>query len=196
MTERGYEMWDAFGPYTEVIAADAFDATLGAEPEVVYRFNHSGTPMAGTRNNRLQLSADTQGLHDRAWLNPKRDDVKLLIQAIEDGDVREQSFSFELVTGRWSPDYTEYRIEEVNLNRGDVGPVSYGANPHTSVTARGQDFLADIPNLPTLMAREALSRLAARDDLTPRVETPVDHGLSVALVRASIEAEKDLDQYG
>jgi HK97 family phage prohead protease len=196
VVERGYDMWDAFGPYTETVSCGAFDATLAATPDVVYRFNHGGTPMAGTRNNRLELSADSTGLSDRAWLNPKRDDVKLLIQAIEDDDIREQSFQFEIVSGKWSPDFTEYRIDEVNLDRGDVGPVSRGANPHTSVTTRGADFLADIPNLPTLLAREAMWRLSTRKDLTVAkaaiVKKRVDAGLSVALVRAQIDAEKDV----
>lgn len=90
--EQGYEMWDMFGPYTEIVSKGAADKTLGADPEVVFRFNHAGTPMASTRNSRLQLWADEHGLGQRAWLNPKRSDVQLLVQAIEDEDVREQSF--------------------------------------------------------------------------------------------------------
>lgn len=163
--ERGYEMWDFFGPYTEVVSQGAAAKTLAANPEVVFRFNHAGTPMAGTRNGRLELWEDEEGLGQRAFLNPKRADVQLLVQAIEDDDVREQSFQFRITRGVWSPDYTEYRIEEFDLDRGDVGPVTYGANPHTSVAARSGEFLASIPNLPPLVAREAYSLLAARADL-------------------------------
>lgn len=164
--ERGYDMWDFFGPYTEVVSAGAADKTLAASPEVVFRFNHAGTPMAGTRNGRLELWSDEQGLGQRAYLNPKRSDVQLLVQAIEDDDVREQSFQFRITRGVWSPDYTEYRIEEFDLDRGDVGPVTYGANPHTSVAARSGDFLASIPNLPLLVAREAYTLLSQRADLS------------------------------
>jgi phage head maturation protease len=172
--EQGYEMYDFYGPYTEVVSHGAADATLAADPEVVFRFNHGGTPMAGTRNQRLQLWADDAGLGQRAWLNPKRADVQLLIQALEDDDVREQSFMFRITSGQWSPDYTEYRINSFDLDRGDVGPVTYGANPHTSVSARAGDFLASIPNLPPLMAREAYQRLAQRTDLAvpPAPHTP------------------------
>jgi HK97 family phage prohead protease len=204
--ERGYDMWDMFGPYTEVVSAGAAQKTLAASPEVVYRFNHAGTPMAGTRNGRLELWEDSEGLGNRAWLNPKRADVQLLVQAIEDDDVREQSFQFRITRGVWSPDYTEYRIEEFDLDRGDVGPVTYGANPHTSVAARSGDFLASIPNLPPLVAREAYTLLSQRADLSalapvsPPAPAPVvtpqpvgQQGRSLALLRTQLLIAKSED---
>lgn len=195
--ERGYEMWDFFGPYTEVVSVGAADKTLAASPEVVWRFNHAGTPMAGTKNGRLELWADDTGLGDRAWLNPKRADVQLLIQAIEDDDVREQSFMFRITSGHWSPDYTEYRIDEFDLDRGDVGPVTYGANPHTTVAARAGEFLASIPQMPELAAREAYDRLGQRFGVIGVVrKQPLPalepSGTSIDLVRAHLAAEKDV----
>lgn len=198
-------MWDMFGPYTEIVSHGAADATLAADPEVVFRFNHAGTPMAGTRNGRLQLWADDAGLGQRAWVNPKRADVQLLIQALEDDDVREQSFMFRITSGQWSPDYTEYRINSFDLDRGDVGPVTYGANPHTSVSARSGEFLASIPNLPPIVAREAYARLAQRGDLdlTQRAATvpetapakpaaePPQMGRSVAMLRTRLLVTED-----
>lgn len=219
--ERSYEMWDMFGPYDEIVSAGAADATLAAGPEVVYRFNHAGTPMAGTRNGRLDLWADDSGLGDRAYLNPKRDDVKLLVQAIEDEDVREQSFMFTITSGQWSPDYTEYRINSFDLDRGDVGPVTYGANPHTTVAARGGDFLRSIPNLSPLVAREAYTLLSQRADVAqpviltgpgagsldaPKIEAEAQReaktepaaearqGRSVAMIRTQLLVEKDEDE--
>lgn len=196
--ERGYEMWDMFGPYTEVVSATSADESLAASPFVVFRFNHGGITMATTDNKRLELWADETGLGDRAYLNPKRASVKELVQAIEDEDVREQSFMFRITSGRWSPDYTEYRIDAFDLDRGDVGPVTYGANPYTSIAARSGEFLADIPNLPLLAAREAYDRLGERLDvaaslrMTPaKVEAP--HGPSVSLIQAQllVDMEKD-----
>ncbi|MFD4745042.1 HK97 family phage prohead protease [Streptomyces rubiginosohelvolus] len=207
--EQGYEMYDFYGPYTEIVSHGAADATLAADPEVVFRFNHAGTPMAGTRNSRLQLWADDSGLGQRAWVNPKRADVQLLVQALEDDDVREQSFMFRITSGQWSPDYTEYRINSFDLDRGDVGPVTYGANPHTSVSARAGDFLESIPNLPPLMAREALARLAQRADLgaPPTILTPpsapapapapaappAQQGRSIAMLRTQLLVDADED---
>ncbi|MGW1796942.1 HK97 family phage prohead protease [Streptomyces sp. NPDC001984] len=205
--EQGYEMYDMFGPYTEVVSKGAADQTLAADPEVVFRFNHGGTSMASTRNSRLELWADDQGLGQRAWLNPKRADVQLLIQAIEDGDVREQSFMFRITSGQWSPDYTEYRINSFDLERGDVGPVTFGANPHTSVAARSGDFLALIPDMPALLAREAYARLAERSDLAvpqpaPQMPAralptapaaPVKTGRSISMIRTKLLAEQGED---
>lgn len=198
--EQGYEMYDWYGPYTEIVSAGAADKTLAADPEVVFRFNHANMPMASTRNDRLQLWADDHGLGERAWLNPKRSDVQLLVQAIEDQDVREQSFMFRITSGHWSPDYSEYRIDAFDLDRGDVGPVTYGANPHTSIAARSGEFLDVIPNLPPLVAREAYARLAQRSDLTAvpvapqmpapaRAADPNQRGRSISMLRTRLLVE-------
>lgn len=190
MYERGYEMWDMFGPYTEVVSAGAAEKTLAANPDVVYRFNHAGTPMARTTNGRLELWEDTSGLGDRAWVNPHRDDVKELVHAIEDRDVTEQSFMFRITEGIWSPDYTEFRIKEFDLERGDVGPVTYGANPHTAVALRSGEILAAIPRLPALAAREAYTLLSQREDLAPRpAHDSAPTGRSLALHSRLLELE-------
>lgn len=181
MYERGYEMWDVFGPYTEVVTRGAAERTLTTNPDVVYRFNHAGMPMARTTNGRLELWEDSTGLGDRAWLNPKRADVQELIHAIEDRDVTEQSFMFRITEGNWSEDFSEFRIAEFDLDRGDVGPVTYGANPNTTVALRSGEILAAIPRLPALAAREAYQLLAQRGDLTPEDSAPT--GRSIALVR-------------
>ena len=165
MTERAYEMWDFFGPYEEVVSRSAFDDTLAADPMVVYRFNHGGMSMANTRNKRLELWSDALGLGDRAWLNAERSDVQTLIHGIDDQDVTEQSFMFTIDDGEWNDDMTQFRINKVNLDRGDVGPVTYGANPHTVVAARSGELLAAIPALPYIAAREAYALLKARPDL-------------------------------
>jgi hypothetical protein len=54
-----------------------------------------------------------------------------MLKAYERGDLVESSFKFRIDSGKWSPDYSEYRIEAVDLNRGDVSIVNFGANPHT-----------------------------------------------------------------
>lgn len=200
ITEQPYEMWDMFGPYEEVVSGSAFDATLAADPMVVFRFNHGGTSMANTRNGRLELEADSLGLRDKAWINPKRADVSDLITAIEDKDVTEQSFMFMITDGSWNEDYTSFRIDEVDLDRGDVGPVTYGANPYTLIASRAGELLRAIPDMPVLAAREAMSRLAARTDLTlpaelrqdPPEDPPEDGpgGSSIRLRLAQLELDR------
>lgn len=187
VVERGYRMFDWYGEYDEIIDGDAFTKTLAANPLVVYRENHTGTPMATTRNGRLELRVDSTGLEDVAYVNPKREDVRRLVTAVEDRDVTEQSFMFRITQGQWSPDYTEYRITEVDLDRGDVGPVTYGANPHTSVEARSADFLRDLQRMSPGAARAALEVLSARADLGVLADAPPPGGgRSLGLLRAQL----------
>jgi HK97 family phage prohead protease len=143
VTEAPYEMWDAFGPYTEVIRSGAFARTLNANPQVQLLLNHGGLSMAYTRAGTLQLSEDSTGLHIRAEVNPVRSDVRDLLTALEDGAVDEMSFAFRVPEGRsiWSPDFDQRDITEVDINRGDVSVVNFGANPSTTAAVmRAQDW--------------------------------------------------------
>ena len=145
-TEWGYEMHDCFGPYTEVVSLDAFDVTLAADPLVEFTLNHNrsgGPPMAHTRNATLVLSVvkegDETGLTWDASVDPTRSDVANMLKAYERGDMAEASFKFSIVRGLWSPDYTEYRIFEVDLDGGDVSSVNFGASPGAWSQARSKD---------------------------------------------------------
>lgn len=187
VTEVGYEMYDMFGPYTEVIDAGAFDETLRSDPDVAFLLNHRGLTMASTKNQTLELSVDETGLHSLAWLNPTRSDVKDLVSAIDDGLITEMSFAFRITDGQWSPDWSEYRIKAVDLNRGDVSAVNYGANPHTSIMARQNELMAQVEQL------QGAALAAAYERLAQRVGTPVERpreGRSVALLRALSEFDR------
>lgn len=143
VTDTPYEMWDMFGPYTEDVAADAFDLTIAAAPLVEFTLNHGaggGIPMAHTRNDTLALTivkdAEEAGLWYDATVDPTRTDVADMVKAMLRGDLAESSFKFRIVRGLWSPDWTHYRILEVDIDRGDVSAVNFGANPHTSTGIR------------------------------------------------------------
>lgn len=146
---RGYEMWDVFGPYEETVARGAADATIGAQPDVVFLVNHRGLAMARTggpwngNSPTLELSADELGLRDVAWLNPERSDVRDLGFALDDKVVTEQSFAFRIDEGLWNEDFTEFTIVRFDINRGDVSAVNHGANPFTSIAARQQQIMAE-----------------------------------------------------
>ena len=172
--ERGYEMWDMFGPYTEVVSAGAAEATLKANPDVVFLVNHRGLSMARTTARTLELWSDDTGMGDRAFLNPGRSDVRDLVAGIDDGAITEQSFAFMITSGRWSPDYTEYRIDEFDIDRGDVSAVNYGANPHTSIEARAREVMEVLERFPAAMARTAMDRLARRLAPAPVPTVPVE----------------------
>lgn len=165
VTDTPYRMFDVFGEYDETVARSAFDETLASNPDVAFLLNHRGMTMARTQAGTLELRMTEQGLRSDAWLNPKRQDVKDLIVAIDDGNITEMSFAFMLEDGEWSEDFSEFRITKLDINRGDVSAVNYGANPYTSIAARSIEILSDLERLPTGAARAALDRLNARDDV-------------------------------
>jgi ATP-dependent protease ClpP protease subunit/phage head maturation protease len=170
--ERGYEMWDEYGPYVEMVSAGAGAATVKASPDTIFVINHTGLAMARTNSsNTLELWSDNYGGGNRAWLNPNRDDVQLLRHGIEDGIITEQSFRFMITAGRWSPDYTEYRIDEFDLDRGDTSAVNFGANPYTDIAGRSREILDELDQLPAGAARAALDRLNRRADLAQMTRT-------------------------
>lgn len=141
VTETPYTMYDAFGPYSEVVSRDAFDKTLATQPLVEFTVNHGaggGLPMAHTRNGTLVLTATERGLEFTATVDPSRSDVADMVKAMQRGDLAEASFKFRIDAGQWSPDYTEYRIDVVDLNRGDVSAVNFGANPHATSGLRAE----------------------------------------------------------
>lgn len=132
-TEAPYQMYDMFGDYEENVRTGAFTKTIADGADVAYLANHGGLTMARTKNGTLQLSEDSTGLNTVATLNTARSDARDLVTAVEDGDVDEMSFAFQVVRQQWSPDYSQRDLVELNLNRGDVSAVNYGANPATSV---------------------------------------------------------------
>lgn len=141
VTEAPYEMWDFFGPYNEVVSAGAFDNTLNrADLDVPLVLGHDQLRrIARTTNGTLRLSMDDRGLHTLADLDPTDHDVAYIVPKLRSGLVDEMSFAFRIVRGIWSPDYTEYRIEEVDIHRGDTAIVGFGASPHTDAGVRSQD---------------------------------------------------------
>jgi HK97 family phage prohead protease len=137
--EQGYEMWDAFGPYTEVVSAGAgSDSLARADLDVPLVLNHDQLRrLARTTTGTLQLAEDETGLQVLApALDPTDHDVAYIAPKLRSGLIDEMSFAFRIESGQWSPDYTEYRINRYDIHRGDVAIVGYGANPYTTSTLR------------------------------------------------------------
>lgn len=142
VVERGYEMWDYFGTYTEVVDADAFSETLarGDLDTPLVLAHDSLRRIARTTNGTLTLSATEEGLVvDAPGLDPGDADVAYIAPKLRSGLIDEMSFAFRIEAGEWSPDYTQYRITKVDLHRGDVAIVGYGANPYTSGALRAPE---------------------------------------------------------
>jgi Escherichia/Staphylococcus phage prohead protease len=137
--EQGYEMWDMWGPYTEIVNAGAgADSLARADLDVPLVLGHDQLRrMARTTTWTLTLAEDDTGLQVSApALDPADHDVAYIAPKLRAGLVDEMSFAFRIEAGQWSPDYMEYRITRYDIHRGDVAIVGYGANPHTSGSLR------------------------------------------------------------
>ncbi|MGA6159597.1 HK97 family phage prohead protease [Stenotrophomonas sp. NPDC087984] len=179
VTEEPFEMWDWLGPYSEVVRTGAFAKTLGENPQVQLLLNHGGLAMAYTKAGTLRLSEDTTGLHMEADVSTKRSDVGDMLAALDEGSVDEMSFAFRVTRQQWSPDYDQRDILEVDLHRGDVSVVNFGANPATSVSAMRA---ADFDRLDEADARTLYERLQRR--LEPAPAAP-RHPLSLYQAQAA-----------
>lgn len=117
--------------YDETVRPGAFKRSLGRTPDVVFRLDHTGPPLARTSSGTLRLGEDAQGLWYEADLNTADPDVRALIPKLERGDLRESSFAFRCVKDAWNDDYTERDLSECELDRGDVAVVTFGASRAT-----------------------------------------------------------------
>jgi phage head maturation protease len=136
--ERGYEMWDAFGPYSEVVTAGAAQDLGMANLDVPLVLEHESLRrIARTTNGSLDLSQNDSGLNVHAPALDMGDaDVAYIVPKMRSKLIDEMSFKFLITDGMWSPEYTEYRINGFSINRGDVAIVGYGASPWTSAAVR------------------------------------------------------------
>lgn len=217
-TSNMYEMEDWVGSYQEGVMRDAFNKTLAENADVAFLVNHGGVTMARTKPGTLALHADLVGLHVAATLNPSRSDVQILNAAVSDGAVDEMSFAFRVMRQKWS--YQEDNgvadrrfLQEVNLDKGDVSPVNYGANPHTGglvsmrsamgalLSGRGLTFeswtaaLSEIRTGKTISAATAAALQPIHDHLAASADMATSLAELLGL-DASTEADEENDDGG
>ncbi|MCV6981273.1 HK97 family phage prohead protease [Mycolicibacterium pulveris] len=143
-TFQPYEMYG--GPanhgWIEQLDRHAFDETLRATPDLHLLINHQGMPLARTKSGTLSLSVDDHGLKVVAVLDRSDPDVQRLEPKMRRGDMDEMSFAFRVKAQKWeaAPGFTDPEslriIQRVDLNKGDVSVVNFGANPTTSASVR------------------------------------------------------------
>ena len=172
--ETPYNMWDDFGPYTEVVSAGAAANSLArADLDVPLVLGHDQLRrMARTTTGTLALSEDDIGLRvDADGMDPADADVAYIVPKLRAELIDEMSFAFRIVRGTWSPDYMEFRIIEVDIHRGDVAIVGWGANPNTTGSLR-----ADLRSLLRGASDDDVrAALAGRFTLTPPAAPVVTH---------------------
>jgi HK97 family phage prohead protease len=187
VVESPYEMQDYLGDYTEVIRGGAFGKTLAAGADVPFKLNHEGMTLARTKSGTMRLAEDSTGLHVEADLDPGNPEVLALRSAMQRGDLDEMSFAFRVNAQQWSPDWSQRDITEVDLNKGDVSVVNYGANPHTAGLAslRSAEAFAD-----------AMLKLRSADGFTAEQIEAIRRALPAMAERTEVEPEDvDLSLY-
>lgn len=188
----GYDMYGgAPAGWVEYVVAGAGKKTLDDKPDVVHLENHTGRAFGRTKSGTLELIEDKNGLANRVHLAADDSRVPDLKISIDRGDIDEQSFAFRIVRQEWNDDYTERWITEYSIHRGDTSHVTFGANPHTSISARGESpfdqsrlavdrFLLDLIAAGETDPLEAMARIAPH---LASATTPANVGRSIRLAR-------------
>ena len=118
--------------YKEVIGRDAFSDTKMAD--VVMNFNHSGKPVARTKNNTLSLTVDSIGLMISADLSGTEEGRKLY-EEIRGGYIDKMSFAFTVSKEEYIKESRTRRITGIKRLY-DVAAVDIPAYDTTSISAR------------------------------------------------------------
>jgi HK97 family phage prohead protease len=176
VTDKGYDMYGGpdKGGWTEFVDSGAFKKTLAEKADVAFKVNHEGLTLARTKAGSLRLAEDKIGLEVDADLDKRVSIVNDVAVLMEGGELDEMSFAFRIVKQKWLDldgeevpwwDLTgiERHLVELNLNKGDVSVVNYGANPFTDATLRSLNLGPDD-------IRRAISTLEGM--LPPLVEQP------------------------
>lgn len=136
--------------YKEVIDRKAFDGASMAD--VVMNYNHSGKPVARTKNGTLELTVDDKGLRVKADL-AGTEEGRRLYEEIKGGYIDKMSFAF--VVSEDSYDRNEHTRRILGLDRlYDVAAVDIPAYDATDISARSF-FSAEAEKVKMAEARAA-----------------------------------------
>lgn len=129
------------GFFREVIDPGAFRASIGSSQDIVALFNHDPNyPLGRTSTGRLQLREDDHGLHMEVRPTATAY-ARDLVENIRQGEVRHQSFGFEVGPGgdSWD-DSGEVPLRHLRADGirrlFDVSPVVFPAYTMTDVQVR------------------------------------------------------------
>lgn len=127
------------GYFSEEISRDAFSEVM--KDDVRGLFNHDpdvilGRSAAGT----MKLTINDKGVFYRISYNPNDPDHVRVMEKVKRGDVSQSSYAFTVKNETWGKrDGKAHRTIEKISRWYDVAPVTYPANPNTTVAKRSLD---------------------------------------------------------
>jgi len=132
------------GWYNEEILEGAFDEALGSDIRCL--FNHNPNKiLARTNSGTLKVSLSPEGHLMYKYKTPERQYAKDLEDAVRTGDVDQSSWGFTIKEQRWverdgEPDLRQVVKADIIY---DVSPVTYPANPDTTVAKRSFEAMRE-----------------------------------------------------
>jgi HK97 family phage prohead protease len=149
---------------------------------VVLLANHEGLPLAATRNGSLTLEQTDAGLEFTATADAADPDAARIAAKVESGLLSECSFAFRVTRQDWNEARDERTLQEIDLNRGDVSVVTFGANPNTAVQMRSMltelddDALAELRDDPEMLGlmRRLMPETVIEEEIVPTIITPTN----------------------
>lgn len=128
------------GWFTEEVSRDAFKNADMSDVRVL--FNHDPNQILGrTKSGTARIGVDKEGLWYEVELPKSADSLR---EAIERGDIDQSSWGFSLKKDSWTRgkgETKEHRILEEVAIIYDASPVTFPANPDTTVAKRSFDTI-------------------------------------------------------
>lgn len=129
------------GYFTEEISREAIEPVLN--DDVRGLFNHDANYVLGrNKSGTMQLRLDEKALNYEILYNPNDPDHVRVMEKVKRGDVSQSSYAFSVKDEKWSKrDGKQHRTITRLSQLIDVSPVTYPANPNTSVAKRSLETM-------------------------------------------------------
>lgn len=129
------------GYFSEEITRGAFDGVMN--DDVRGLFNHDPDVILGrNKAGTMTLSVTDKGVFYRIAYNPNDPDHVRVMEKVKRGDVSQSSYAFSVKDASWSTrDGKDHRTITKLARWYDVAPVTYPANPNTTVGKRSLDSI-------------------------------------------------------
>lgn len=129
------------GYFTEEVERGAFDEVM--EDDVRGLFNHNPDLVLGrNKSGTMELIVDSKSARYRILYNPNDPDHVRVMEKVKRGDVSQSSYAFSIKDAVWETrDGKDHRKIKKFARWYDVAPVTYPANPNTTVAARSLESI-------------------------------------------------------